>query len=208
MSDLQPTRIDQARYDHASKLYDWCMAPVERWLVYRWRRLLWQKAKGPLILEVGVGTGKSLPYYPPQARVVAVDLSQAMLARARWRQQKGLATARVDLALMDAQHLAFADNTFDTVVTTFVFCSVPDPIQGLQEIHRVCKAGGQVLMLEHVLSRNLLLRFTGTHFNRETGKNIQRAGLRLVADHHLLGDMVRLFEAEKPEKVCSSSTSN
>ena len=147
MSDIRLTRTAQTRYDRAARLYDWYEAPLERWLFRRWRSLLWQQAIGPRILEVGVGTGRNVPYYPPHAQVVAVDLSPGMLAGAKKRRREGSPAAPVEFALMDAQHLAFADDTFDTVVTTFVFCSVPDPIQGLREIHRVCKPKGQVLML-------------------------------------------------------------
>jgi ubiquinone/menaquinone biosynthesis C-methylase UbiE len=63
----------------------------------------------------------------------------------------------VDLKLMDVQQLDFPDDAFDTVITTCVFCSVPDPIKGLQEIRRVCKKDGQIIMLEHVRSKNLVI---------------------------------------------------
>jgi len=94
---------------------------------------------------------------------------------------------------MDAQNLQFPEGSFDTVVATCVFCSVPDPIKGLEEIKRVCKPGGKVILLEHVRSDNpilgkimdlldpLTVRMIGPHINRRTVENIIKAGLRILS---------------------------
>jgi len=142
------TQVTRKRYNRIAPLYDLMETFVERARFQKWRARLWSRVRPGRILEVGVGTGKNMPYYPPGARVTAIDLSEAMLARARSRARKlGL---DVDLQWMDVQSLAFPDDAFDTAVATFVFCSVPDPIRGLQELARVVKPEGDIWLLEHV----------------------------------------------------------
>lgn len=103
-----------------------------------WRRLVWSQAKGK-ILEVVVGTGKNFINYPPGADVTAIDFSENMLSRARARaEQLGI---RATILQMDVQALKFEDESFDTIVSTCVFCSFPDPVKGLIELRRVCKKG-------------------------------------------------------------------
>jgi len=115
----------------------------------------------------------------------------------------------VDLDLMDVQSLSFADNSFDTVIGSFVFCSVPLPIKGLKELYRVCKPGGQVLLLEHVLSSNLImakvmnffnpviLALVGANINRNTVKNIKACGFVSVRVDERSSDIIKLIEARK-----------
>ncbi|MGE5632390.1 MAG: class I SAM-dependent methyltransferase [Caulobacteraceae bacterium] len=99
---------------------------------------------------MGVGTGKNIPYYPEYIDITAIDFSGKMLAKAREKAPKY--NKQVELIQMDAQNMDFADNAFDRVFTTYVFCSVPDSIKGLKEIKRVCKPGGNIIMIEHVRS--------------------------------------------------------
>ena len=151
----EATTATRAHYNRIARFYD----RMDRGSEGRFRpqrTALWQRVRGPRVLEVGVGTGKNLPYYPPGMTMTAVDLSPNMLARARERAaQLGI---MVDVREADAQALPFADERFDTVVTTCVFCSVPDPVLGLNEIRRVLVPGGQLLMIEHVLSHKPGLR--------------------------------------------------
>jgi phosphatidylethanolamine/phosphatidyl-N-methylethanolamine N-methyltransferase len=104
------------------------------------------------VLEVGVGTGISLPEYPPRTRVVGIDLSARMLQRARAR------AARADLANvealleMDAARLDFAGNSFDVAMAMYVMTVVPDPERAMAEMHRVVKPGGRVLAVSHFAS--------------------------------------------------------
>jgi ubiquinone/menaquinone biosynthesis C-methylase UbiE len=110
---------------------------------------------------------------------------------------------------MDVQSLCYADNSFDTVIATFVFCSVPQPITGLKELYRVCKPGGQVLLLEHVLSSKpvmakmmnfmnpLIASIFGANINRETLKNVQSCGFEKVILDPSSSDMVKLITAIK-----------
>jgi phosphatidylethanolamine/phosphatidyl-N-methylethanolamine N-methyltransferase len=183
------TAQTRARYNRIARLYDVMEAPVERWAFGRWRTRLWAAVEGKRILEVGGGTGKNIPYYPADAQVTAVDLSEEMLARARRRARK--LGVEVELRLMDAQRLGFPDAAFDAALATFCFCSVPDPIAGLRELMRVVKPGGQVLLLDHVrvdkpvigtamdLLDPLVVWVMGAHINRRTVENVSKSGLEI-----------------------------
>ena len=177
--------VVRRRYDRIAAVYD----PLE-WMMElrfrRWRRLLWARVGPGRVLELGVGTGKNIPYYPEGADVVAVDISEKMLAEARRRASSLDHDVRLELA--DAQALPYPDDSFDTVVGTFVFCSIPEPELALAEARRVLRPGGRLLLLEHVLSKNPILRrlmrwfdpipywIWGAHINRDTVTTVQRGG--------------------------------
>ncbi len=201
---LRATRRVRDRYNRLARVYDRADATMERRLA-PWRRMLWERVRGQSILEVGVGTGANIPYYPPGARVVGIDISEGMLERARVRAaQLG---AEVDLRLMDGERLEFPAGEFDSAVATLVFCSMPQPALGLQEMARVCQPGGPVLLLEHVRSDNpllgglmdvlnpLTLFFLAENINRMTVETARRSGLRLREVVRLSG-IFRLIEAE------------
>lgn len=103
---------------------------------------------GDTVLEVGVGTGLSLPHYPRHTHVTGVDLSPHMLARAHARVRRHGLT-NVALLAMDAQALAFPDASFDKVAALYVASVVPDPAAMMRELRRVCRPGGQVLVVNH-----------------------------------------------------------
>ena len=103
-------------------------------------------AAGSKILEVGVGTGLVLPYYPPHAEVIGVDLSEAMLKKALAKVRGGSLPHVRLVAAMDACRLGFADATFDAVALPFVITLVPDPEQALTECARVLKPGGAIVI--------------------------------------------------------------
>jgi len=203
------TRIAERRYNRIAPLYDLMEGLAERSRYSNWRKLLWSKVEGPKILEVGVGTGKNFPYYPADAEITAIDFSEKMLKRAKNRanQQK----VKVHLQQMDAQNLEFEDNFFDTVVASFVFCSIPDPVRGLIEAERVCKPGGKVALLEHVLSANrilgwlmslanpLVVRIIGANINRRTVDNVNKTDLVVEQVTDLGAGIFKLIEVRKSE---------
>ena len=107
-------------------------------------------AGGPRrILEVGVGTGMSLSDYRPDCRIVGIDLSREMLDVARARVQREHLTNVEGLLEMDAGKLAFADHSFDVVAAMYVMTVVPDPQGTMRELERVCRPGGEILILNH-----------------------------------------------------------
>jgi ubiquinone/menaquinone biosynthesis C-methylase UbiE len=124
----------------------------------------------------------------------------------RKRDRKHLA---VELTLMDVERLCYADNSFDTVVASFVFCSVPHPRKGLKELHRVLRPGGQLLLLEHVRSSHrliavlqnlfnpLVVKLFGANINRQTVKNVQACSFQSITLHPASSDMIKLIRAVK-----------
>lgn len=172
------------RYNRISGIYDYLEWPAE-FMLLKWRKELLKEAAGKT-LEVGIGTGKNLPWYPSEVLLTGIDFSEQMINKARIKARKR--GDRPELKVMDAEDMQFEDNSFDTVVTSCVFCSVPNPVRGLQEIRRVCKNGGKILMLEHVRSNHRMAgklmdilnpiscRIIGENVNRRTYDNLIEAG--------------------------------
>lgn len=195
------------RYDRLAPWFDSLEGFLEGLLFRRLRKKLWSKAKGEHILEVGVGTGKNFEFYPGDARMTAIDFSPKMLEQAQRKRERKQTAVHLDL--MDVQRLYFADNSFDTVVASFVFCSVPQPRKGLKELYRVLKPGGQLILLEHVLSSNkamaavmnfvnpAVVRLFGANINRQTVKNVQACPFKSIYIDPASSDMIKLIRAVK-----------
>ena len=195
------------QYDRIARFYDCMELPMEMMSFSRWRRELLSDISGR-ILEVGVGTGKNLPYYPKDANLVAIDISTNMLAKAGKR--SATLEVPVDLRVMDAESLDFPDRYFDYVVSTFVFCSVPDPIKGLKEIKRVLKPEGLALFLYHVRSEHEMIgiimdilnpmvrTIIGPNINRRTVDNIRKAGLEITSIENKGMEIVKQIKARIP----------
>jgi ubiquinone/menaquinone biosynthesis C-methylase UbiE len=194
-------------YDRAARWYD-----IQEWLpeklaFRKWRRKLWDMVPDGQVLEVGVGTGKNLRYYGAGHAVTAIDFSPKMVERARKSADRS--GVKAEVLLMDVQALDFPDATFDSAVSTFVFCSVPDQVQGLREVLRVVRPGGRVYLMEHVLStrrparwvmqrlNGLVRTLGGANINRDTAANVEAAGLSIIEVHNLWSDIVKLIVAEK-----------
>ena len=193
------------KYSRISSYYDLMELPLEKIAFSRWRKKIFSFLEGDDILEVGVGTGKNFDFYPVGKPITAIDFSPGMLSRAKKKaERKGI---RVDFLNMDVQNLQFGDQSFDTVLATFVFCSVPDPIEGLKEIKRVCKNRGKIILLEHVRPSGKLLgklfdtlnpfivRLMGVNINRETVANLEKAGLKIEEERNLFNDIVKIVVA-------------
>lgn len=208
MKKLSPTELTQKRYNRIASRFDSMESIVE--VFFRaWRQKLIGMARGN-ILEVGVGTGKNFPYYPFGAKVTGIDNADRMLLIARNRVLKlGLS---FDIFQKDIQNMDFSDDSFDTVLATFVFCSVPDPVKGLIELRRVLKPDGVILLLEHVridkpmigllmdLLNPVIVRMVGANINRRTVDNVMKAGFQIesIKDFGPMG-MVKMIIAE-PDK--------
>jgi ubiquinone/menaquinone biosynthesis C-methylase UbiE len=194
------TEIVKQRYDRIAFIYDYMDL-----IVTKKQRIEMLKMVRGEVLEVGVGTGRNLPLYPPGSSVTGIDISPAMLNKARQRILKS--NLNVRLEEMDVQSMPFDNGTFDTVVATCVFCSVPDPVAGLKEVKRVCRHDGQIILIEHVRSETLIggvimdlinpinVRIIGNNINRKTVENVQRAGLNIIEVRNLLGRIVKLIRA-------------
>jgi phosphatidylethanolamine/phosphatidyl-N-methylethanolamine N-methyltransferase len=112
---------------------------------------------GERILEVGVGTGLSLPLYPSGVQVTGIDISEAMLARARARAARDQLEQVAALLRMDAEHMDFRDDCFDKVVAMYVVSVVPSPAQLVAEMRRVCRPGGELYIVNHFQHANPLV---------------------------------------------------
>ncbi len=192
-STSDSTAAEQAevtkRYNRMARIYDIYDAPMEWMGTKKRRRDLLDAARGS-VLEVGVGTGKNLPYYHQGTEVTGIDVSSGMLEKAR--QRVVTLPVEADLVEADVQDLPFDDDSFDTAVGTCVFCSVADPVVGLSELGRVVRPDGRILLLEHVRPRTEFLgrladlatvgtrRIFGFRANRRTEANVAAAGLEII----------------------------
>lgn len=194
------------RYRRIAPFYDLLDLPFERRRYRALRPLLFCGLSGRL-LDAGVGTGRNCAFYPPDAIVSGIDISPAMLARARRRCPALSAAGR--LYQMDVTALAFPAGSFDAAVASFLFCVLPDRLQSpaLRELGRVVKRGGLIRLLEYVRPegalRNLVSRLWqpwiawayGASFDRQTERRIPQAGLELVESRYVVEDLVKLLTA-------------
>ncbi len=190
----------------ASAQYDFFMKGLDSLLAKRWRKELWSLVEGPKVLEAGVGTGLNIHYYRPGLQVIALDINKSFIERAELRAQEKQAQA--EFVLAPIEDLPFRANSFDSAVTTFLFCQLRNPHPGLSELYRVLKPGGQLLMLEHVRSNSLvgrlmtfisgpLYRLTGDNVAGNTEAEASAAGFINVSTIPLFTSVVKIIMAEK-----------
>jgi ubiquinone/menaquinone biosynthesis C-methylase UbiE len=196
--------VTRDKWDKVSKSFDlFSYADDRRYGPYKTE--LFKKIRGNTLM-VAAGTGNDFKFFPPGLTITALDISPKMLEKAAVKAAKY--EGSITLREADVTHLEFSDATFDTIVTVCTFCSVPKPIAGLRELHRVLKPGGQILMFEHVRSAigafglvldmmTPLTRKLGPEMNRDTVGNVQKAGFRLRRVSNVYLDIVKTIEGVK-----------
>ena len=175
-------------FDESAADYDKAIAFSEKLLFGDGRAWVCSQARGQ-VLEIAVGTGRNLPFYPANVEITGIEISPAMLEIARQRAQS--LGRQAELIVGDAQALPFPDQSFDTVVCTIALCSIPDDRQAIAEVWRVLRPGGCFVALEHVRSPNfivrglerllepLAVRTQADHLLREPLETVQTAGFSI-----------------------------
>jgi ubiquinone/menaquinone biosynthesis C-methylase UbiE len=198
------------QYQRIAPFYDVLELPFEYGRYRRLRRLVFNGLSGR-ILDAGIGTGRNVEFYPFGAKVVGIDISPAMLARAERRRRLSPAS-NVELREMDVTQLDFPAGSFDAAVATFLFCILPNELQlpALRELRRVVEVGGTVRLLDYVRPRRFIRRAIvklwepwiawayGASFDRRTEEYIPEAGLELVRAELVVDELVKLLTARVP----------
>ncbi len=188
----------------ASFIYEPINALLEKPIgIRKARKELIEKARGRVI-ELGVGTGLNLPFYREDVEVVGIDISERMLKKAKGKKSP----AKVKLVKADACSLPFPDRSFDTAVSTFFLCVVPEKERVLREVRRVLKPDGFLLAMECSPPKNpvfrtflsglsaLTSRLTGTDFRVDVGNLLKKGGFEILEERSLVNGAVRLLVAK------------
>ncbi len=193
------------KYDMLASVYDLIETKIKPFSEYRKIGANYLEGK---VLELGIGSGANLEYYPENIEVTGVDFSEKMLEKCE-EKRKSLCLEGVELLKIDVEDMDFEDCSFDIVYSTFVFCTVPHPEKGLGEAYRVLKPSGKAVFIEHMKSKHLLLNgilycmnifsklILGTSMLRETEENIKKSGFKIIEKKELFFDIVRLIVVEK-----------
>lgn len=197
----------RAVYQRQAPHYDRIIAVADRLLFPGGREWACRQASGS-VLEVAIGTGRNLPHYPADVQLTGIDLSPAMLARARERATR--LGREIRLQEGDAQRLPFPDATFDTVVATLTLCSIPDDVTAVAEMARVLRPGGRLVLLDHVASPApvvravqrvldpLFVRLAADHLLRRPELAVRAAGLSIDELTRAKRGIVTRLVAAKP----------
>lgn len=191
-------------YDRVAKVFDFLRGgDMRRWNPHQ--KSLFEKLQGN-VLYVGTGTGLETVNFPPNLNITAIDLSFQMLERSKTRVEKY--PGHMNRCQMDAETTGFRANSFDTVVTVCVLCTVKHPVPCLKELKRVLKPEGRLVMFEHVLSRNpfyalalktmsnLTEMLEGTYLDRHTVNNAEKAGFEILSHKNVYLDIVKALVAK------------
>jgi ubiquinone/menaquinone biosynthesis C-methylase UbiE len=199
------------KYQRIAPLYDLLDLPFERGRYSALRPLLFREMTGQL-LDAGIGTGRNCAYYPPTATVSGIDISPAMLERARRRCPTLAEGGR--LYQMDVTALQFERATFDAAVSSFLFCVLPDQllVPALRELGRVVKPGGIIRLIEYVRPKGTLRRAItylwqpwiawayGASYDRHTEQHVPAAGLELVESRYVVDDLMKMLTVRVPAR--------
>lgn len=192
-------------WQKAAPTYDRKIAGVERGLAAGGREWIGARAAGR-VLEVAIGTGRSIPFYAGDVRLTGVDLTPEMLEIARQR----AGGREIDFVLGDAEKLPFDDASFDTVVCELGLCSIPRPAVAVSEMARVLRPGGTLLLLDHIgsswppvwilqwLVERVTIPTAGEHFTRRQLPLVRAAGLEIVESERLKAGTIERVRAMKP----------
>ena len=202
-----PTERQRRIWDKSASSYDGQMDFVERLLGRGDREWLGERATGR-VLEVAIGTGRSLPFYVTATSLTGVDLSPEMLAVARQRaEDRGLP---LDLLEGDAEALPVEDAAYDTVLCSLSLCTIPDPAAAIAEMKRALVPGGRLLLLDHVASswppvyavqwlvERISIRVAGEHYTRRSLPLVEAAGFEIVESLRQKAGSMERIHARKP----------
>jgi ubiquinone/menaquinone biosynthesis C-methylase UbiE len=202
-----PAARQKRVWDKSAPGYDKQIAFFERNWFAGGREWLGERAHGR-VLEVAIGTGRSLPHYPADVTVSGIELSPAMLAIAR--QRAADLGSDADLQEGNAERLPYGDASFDTVVCALALCTIPDPATAIGEMKRVLVPGGRLLLLDHIgsawppvyaaqwLLEQITIRAAGEHFTRRQLPLVRAAGLQVVETERLKAGTVERIHAVRP----------
>ncbi len=203
------TKRSLRAWNRAAEHYDEKIASVDAGLMKGGREWLGVRARGR-ILEVAIGTGRNLPFYPEHLDVTGVDLSPAMLEIARMRATE--LNRQVDLRVADAEALPFGDSAFDTVVCALSLCAIPSPAAAIAEMYRVLVPDGRLLLLDHVgstwppifagqwLIEQVTIRTSGEHLTRRSVPLVLSAGFEIVEAERLKAGIAERVHGRKPAR--------
>lgn len=186
-------------YDKLARFYDPFFKRLDDKFLSRWRaETLSLMPENARILEIGAGTGLNFEFYPKSRQATASEISIKMLEFAKRR------TNQIELVQADAESLPFAANSFDAAFATLVFCSIPDPAAAFAELKRTVRPGGKIVLLEHVRPHGALgfvfdvlnvftVALIEDHFNRETTRTAEAAGLKIIEVREKAAGVVNLI---------------
>jgi ubiquinone/menaquinone biosynthesis C-methylase UbiE len=196
--------VTRDKWDRAAPNFDLMASygPEKRWEPTK-RELFSNMGDGE-ILFLAVGTGLDVRFFPEGRKIVGIDISQKMLDQAAERTSKYV--GELTLQQVDVHDMPFEEGRFDQVFTSCTFCSVPNPVGGLEALRRVLKPGGDLFMFEHTGSRYYpfkwmmdlmthVTRLVGPDMNRTTVENVQKAGFDLKEVTHVYMDVVKTIHA-------------
>ena len=206
MAELTQAEITRAKWDRAAATFDVMNSKGPEW---RWgplKREFFSTMKGR-ILFLAVGTGLDIGFFPKGQRITGIDISPKMIEIARPRAEAY--EGEMEVHVMDVHDMPFEAGSFDQVYTVCTFCSVPEPVKGLEALRRVLVPGGDLKMIEHTGSRyfpfnvmmhlmTYLSRQLGPDMNRATQDNVRAAGFEDVTVRNLYLDVVKVIEARAP----------